>query len=101
MDPAQIQTLLKALAGDGWAVYFQPPGEHKMEYPCIRYQRDDMSTQFADNAPYRLRTRYSVTLMSRSPNTDVLKKLAQLPMSTYERFFVADNINHDVFNIYF
>lgn len=101
MDQEQIQSLLKELVGDGWAVYFQPPGQEKMTYPCVRYQRDDMNTQFADNVPYRLRTRYSVTLMSRSPNTDVLKKLAQLPMSTYERFFVADNINHDVFNIYF
>jgi hypothetical protein len=60
-----------------------------------------MSPQYADNIPYRNKTRYSVTLMSRTPNTDVLDKLATLPMCTYERFFEADNINHDVFNIYF
>jgi len=72
-----------------------------MVYPAIVYQRDLANTQYANNKPYRHTKRYSVTLISRSPLSEVYEKLAALPMSSYERFFTANNLNHDVFNIYF
>jgi hypothetical protein len=102
MDQPQIQSLLEELVGEGYHVYFQPPATVKMEYPAIVYNRDIAETKFADNLPYRHDKRYSVTLISRNPLEDeIYDKLAHLPMSTYERFFTAGNLNHDVFNIYF
>jgi hypothetical protein len=83
------------------AVYFQPPEEKKMEYPCIVYQRDLATTQFADNSPYRTTKRYQVTYIDEDPDSLVPDKLAKLPLSTFARFFVADNLNHDVYNVYF
>lgn len=101
MDQPQIQTLLEELAGDGWKVYFQPPGNVTLVYPCIVYKRDLANTQFADNNPYRRNKRYSVTVIDRNPLSPVPDKIAELPMCTFERFFVAGNLNHDLFNIYF
>lgn len=72
-----------------------------MQYPAIVYSRDLADTQFADNAPYRRTVRYSVTHIRREPLSVVYDKLANLPMSSFERFFTAGNLNHDVFNIYF
>lgn len=72
-----------------------------MAYPAIVYKRDLANVQFGDNAPYRRTVRYSVTHIRREPNSVVYDKLADLPMSSYERFFTAGNLNHDVFNIYF
>jgi hypothetical protein len=42
-----------------------------------------------------------VTYIDRNPVSPVPDKLADLPMSTFERFFTAGNLNHDVYNIYF
>lgn len=100
MDQPQIQTLLEEILDSG-NVYFQPPAKVKMSYPAIVYARDLANTDFADNRPYRRTKRYSVTYISLTPNDSVPDKLADLPMSLFERFYTADNLNHDVFNIYF
>lgn len=82
-------------------VYFQPPANVQMEYPAIVYQRSSGVSTFANNDPYHFTKRYEVTLIARSPDEVILDKIAGLPMTTYDRFFVADNLNHDVFTIYF
>lgn len=72
-----------------------------MQYPCIVYQRDSARTEFAGNMPYHYTQRYQVTLISRDPADETLARLTDQPMCTYNRFFVADDLNHDVFELYF
>lgn len=94
----QLQTLLETFADH---VYFQPPASAQMEYPCIVYSRDGRNTQFAGNRPYRSMKRYQVTIIAQKPDCDILDKVADLPLCTYERYFAANNLNHDVFNLFF
>ncbi len=95
-----LQTILEGILGNG-NVYFQPPASVQMAYPCIVYKRDLANTQFADNSPYRRDKRYMVTIIDRDPDSPVPDQVAKLPKCTFSRFFVADNLNHDVFSIYF
>ena len=81
-------------------VYFQPPESVQLTYPCIVYERSRADSKFGDNANWMYTPRYSVTLISRNPDEPVLDALAAMPMSTFERHFVAHNLHHDVFNIY-
>lgn len=99
MERFQLDAQLKALLGSD-KVYFQPPVNLTMEYPCIVYQRDAGDTQFAGNLPYRFNTRYQVTLIARVPDLDTFQKLTRLPMCLYDRFYTVDNLNHDVFTIF-
>lgn len=92
----ELQTLLKTITDN---VYFQPPSS--MSYPCIKYQIDNARTQFADNNPYRNTTRYQVTIIDENPDSTIPAKVAALPMCTFDRFFVADNLNHFVYTLYF
>lgn len=82
-------------------VYFQPPANVQMKYPAIVYARDYAQTSFADNSPYRFTKRYSVTYISRDPDSVVVDKIAMLPRCVYVRYYAADNLNHDIFNLYF
>lgn len=82
-------------------VYFQPPANVQMIYPAIVYERSRADVKFADNRPYSNTKQYSLTLISRNPDESIFEALAALPMCAHERFFVVDNLNHDVFNIYF
>ena len=82
-------------------VYFQPPPNTTMEYPCIVYQRDAASTKFADNAPYSYTQRYQVTLIDRNPDSVILSAIKDLPMCIYDRGFATAGLNHDVFVLYF
>ncbi len=104
MDPEpkrlQLQALFEALLGTR-NVYFQPPSNVQMQYPCVVYQRDSDNAVFADNVPYRQLKRYQVTVIDRNPDSGIPDKVASLPLCSYDRFFTADNLNHDVFNIFF
>lgn len=96
----ELQTLLENLIGTR-NVYFQPPANVMMTYPCIVYRRDFAESEFADNSPYRYTKRYQVTVIDRDPDSVIPDKVAVLPMCSFNRFFTADNLNHDVFNIFF
>lgn len=82
-------------------VYFQPPSNKAMTYPCIIYNVDDVSTQYADNLPHRRDTRYLVTVVDRDPDSEIAQKISLLPLCSFSRFYTADNLNHFVYNLYF
>ena len=82
-------------------VYFQPPTNVKLVYPCIVYHRDYANTQFADDKPYNYTKRYAIMVIDPDPDSDIPSKVASMPMSLFNRFFTADNLNHDVYNVYF
>lgn len=93
-----LQQLLETLAPK---VYFQPPPDLAMQYPCIVYHLDMSETEFADNRPYRRTPRYQVTIIDQDPDSPIPDKVADLPMCLFERHFTADNLHHYVFNLYF
>lgn len=82
-------------------VYFQPPVNVQLEYPCIIYRRDFATTFFANGKPYTYTTRYMVTVIDRNPDSDIPNKVAAMPMTLFNRFYTVDNLNHDVFNVFF
>jgi len=96
----ELQSLLEAVLGSS-NVYFQPPENLKMQYPCIVYNRDNADTKFANDQPYRITQRYQVTVIDRNPDSVIPSKVAFLPQCSFSRFFTADNLNHDVYNLYF
>ena len=94
----QLHDILLTFVDD---VYFQPSENLTLTFPCIVYERYAGSTAFANNQPYRRTKRYTVTVIDREPDSPIIDKVAGLPMCTSNRFFVADNLNHDVFNLYY
>lgn len=95
-----LQALLIDVLGSN-KVYFQPPATMQIEYPCIVYKRDSMQTSFADDKPYTVRKRYQLTFITRDPDSVIVDKIAQLPKCVHDRFYTADNLNHDTFRIFF
>lgn len=81
-------------------VYFQPPEDRLLQYPCIVYERDNSSVQHADNFVYRKHLRYQVTYIDQNPDSDVVDKLLALPLCTFSRHFATSGLNHDVFTLY-
>lgn len=95
-----LQTILVNILGSN-NVYFQPPPSLQMQYPCIVYSRDTAQTDFADDNPYKYRKRYQITVIDLDPDSDIPDKIAALRLCAYDRFFTADNLNHDVFRLFF
>lgn len=96
----ELQNLLVAILGSS-NVYFQPPPTLQLKYPAIVYMRDDRNVEHAGNKPYSHAIRYQVTAIDRESDSLIHTKLANLPLCSFERFFISDNLNHDVFNLFF
>lgn len=96
----ELQALLRSIL-DSDNVYFQPPPTVQMKYPCIVYRRDTVRTDFAGNHPYAHKLRYLVTVIDPNPDSGIPKKIAMLPMCIFDRFYVADRLNHDVYKLFF
>lgn len=94
----ELHNILKAITP---TVYFQAPPNTGMSYPCILYARDGADEKFADNGKYVVKKRYTVTVIDRNSDSEIPDQVAELPLCSYDRFFVADNLNHDVFNLFF
>lgn len=82
-------------------VYFQPPESIKMRYPCIVYERSGINTKFAGNKKYKQKKRYQVTVIDGDPDSLIPDKIEMLPMCSFDRHFTKDNLNHDVYDLYF
>jgi hypothetical protein len=97
---SSLQELLIAILGSA-NVYFQPPPSVQLKYPCILYNRESVNTEYADDSPYKRTKRYQVTVIDRNPDSEIPDKVGMLPLCSYDRFYTADNLNHDVFTLYF
>ena len=82
-------------------VYFQPPSSLTMQYPCIRYKREAIDSDFANDARYLTRKKYQVIVIDKDPDSEIIEKLLTYPMCSHNCHYVADNLNHDVFTIYY
>lgn len=83
-------------------VYFQPPATTKMQYPCIIYKRNVMDAAYANNSKYIKSQNYMITVVYKDPDSDLSERL----FSSFDfcspntPTYVADNLYHDVFTIY-
>ena len=82
-------------------VYYQPPENLKMEYPCIMYSKSDITSRHADNINYVNKTSYEIVVIDKHPDNVVIEKILELPLSSYDRHYISDNLNHDVIRIYY
>lgn len=99
-DRLDLQSLLEELLNSR-SVYYKPPESTKMEYPAIRYSKKKITTVRANDSNYLIRDCYELIVISRNPDHPVIKKLLALPYCSYDRQYIADNLYHDVFTIYY
>ncbi len=97
---SELGQIFREILGSG-NVYFQPPSNIQMKYPAIRYERSDMETKHADNGVYNRRVRYTVTVIDHDPDSQIVSRVSMLPLCQFERHYAQDNLNHDVFEIYY
>ena len=96
----ELGKLLKEILGSD-NVYFQPPENLKMSYPCIRYRVERGDTLYDDNVPYRFVRQYELVFIGKDPDSEIIDKLATLPKCRFDRHYTADTLNHYIYHIYY
>lgn len=80
-------------------VYYQSPSSVLMSYPAIRYRRIDIVNRHANDGVYSSTNRYEITVIDEDPDSPVPDLINQIQSARFIRPFVADNLNHWVFEI--
>lgn len=96
----ELDAILRDILGNN-NTYFEPPTSLQMHYPCIRYSRSHIDTKYADNKAYLRHKRYELILIYEDADDDLPDKLMETITVTHDRHYVADNLHHDVFTMYF
>ena len=96
----ELDAILKSIIGNG-NVYFQPPASISMKYPAIKYSRNDIRNIHANDNVYKQSYQYEVIVIDYDPDSEIVHKMSKLPKAKYNRHYIADNLHHDVFTIYY
>lgn len=96
----ELQADLERLA-ESKNVYYQPPASVHMKYDAIVYSRKNIENVFANNSVYKQHDAYEIVVIYRHPDSELPRKISKLPMCSFDRHYVADNLNHDVFTLYY
>lgn len=99
----KLQTELETILGSKH-VYFQPPPNTAIKYPCFIYERYTPFTMNADDTVYRIIGHYSITYID--SNVERAMAMQTKILSTFqhisiERNYISDNMNHDIYNLYY
>lgn len=83
-------------------VYFQPPESVKMQYDAIRYELGGKNLIRANNKIYKTTNQYDGVVITRNPDTAIPDAiLAHFEMCSFGKPYIADNLNHYPFTIYY
>ena len=82
-------------------VYYSPPESVKIKYPAIVYSRSDIDNKFANDSVYKQLHVYSITVIDDDPDSEIVERMSSIPKCKFDRHFVSDNLNHDLFTLYY
>lgn len=93
-----LRLLQKAV--DHNRVYFQPPENLKIGYPAVIFHLSKVKLDHADDVPYKGAREYSVVLISKEPEPEVIDEILKIPYTTLDTTYISDGMNHFVFTTY-
>ena len=94
----ELHALLRSIVPN---VYYQPPPSVRMNYPAIVYSRKNIDNTFANDSVYKQDHFYELIVIDKNPDSVYVETISKLPKCNYDRHYTADNLNHDVFTMYY
>lgn len=82
-------------------VYFQPPESIRMKFPAIIYALNNIRNRHADNGVYAQASEYTVTVIDKNPDSEIVKAVSLISTARFDRTFITDNLYYSVFTIHF
>ena len=83
-------------------VYFQPPSNISLVYPCIIYNKTIKNRQFANDGIYLNKQSYQVTVIAKDPEFPVADAMEEhFQYCTIDQYLAMDNLNHTTLTLYY
>lgn len=98
-----LQEILEGVDGVK-KVYFQPPKNIMLEYPCIIYSINRLDSHYSNNTRYLSIPTYDLTLVDYSIDSDIPELILSISNgchATFDRYYASDNLHHWSFTLTF
>lgn len=83
-------------------VYFQPPANIKLTYPCIIYNKSGKSRRYSNDDIYYNRQKYQIMVIDVSPDSIVADKIEEsFTYCSIDQYFTKDNLNHTTLTLFY
>ena len=83
-------------------VYFQPPSDIRLKYPCIVYNKVTLAVEHANNKIYKNMQEYLITVMSTDPDYDVAEQITlHFPYASLGNVSVIEGLNQTTVTLYY
>ena len=82
-------------------VYYQPPESVKMSYPAIVYSLSEIRNTFANDSVYNQKHAYEITVVDKNPDSEIVKRVSEMPLCRFGRHYKSENLNHYTFTLYY
>lgn len=81
--------------------WFQPPDNTKLVYPAIVYKRKYGNINHADNRAYLYKPCYEIKVFDANPDSSFIQwMIDNVPGVRYVNHFTSNNLNVEVFEVY-
>lgn len=96
-----LHNALIEIMQDKKKVFFNPPTNTSMTYPCIVYMLNNRNSVYANNKRYMNKKSYTVTIISKDPfvGEQLCDKVECLTYADFDRPYIADGLYHYVYTI--
>lgn len=84
----------------GVPVYFQPPENLTLRFPCLVLSLTGDKRQFADDKLYARFKHFTITVVDKDPLSKIPDEVAKLKYCRMSTRFVSANMNHTRFEIF-
>ncbi len=82
--------------------YFNPPEGVRMQYDAIRYELGGKNLKYANNRVYRIYNQYDGVVITKDPDTTIPDDiLHHFELCSFGRPYIADNLYHYPFTLYY
>ena len=83
-------------------VYFQPPENVKLQFPCVVYKFTKFETEHADDIPYEIKRKYNILYITKDPDDNKPEEIAwAFPTISHINTYVSDTLYHHSYDLYF
>lgn len=83
-------------------VYFQPPSNIQMVYPCIIYIKTEKVTKFGDDMRYLSKQGYRITVIERDPDSNIADNIeGSFQSCSISQYYTVDNLHHTTIELYY
>lgn len=81
-------------------VYYQPPNNLQIKYPCIVYRRKNIGNIHGNNNVYLQNHSFEITVIDYDPDSEITESISKLILCRHDRHFKTEGLYHDIFTIF-